>query len=251
MRELGFDGRYAEAVIAGLDPAIHRFARTSSGRRWMRGSSPRMTGGEALTRARIPTSAPARVPRPRGTVARSAESARRPIRDDAGSSMSAWRRSASGSTARCRAAPRRDPAWACWIDGRAENPREDHHAAVAGIDAMSEGPFDLLVVGGVDVLLHHDHVLVAVLGGAVAPERGRDLLRLPLVVLLDLDADVDAVGDRRGVDVEDAGDAGAVEDVPGDPRPLHRGHHAVLAVGAGQRALERAAEDRVPAGGDA
>jgi hypothetical protein len=30
---------YIELVIAGLDPAIHLFAR-----RWMRGSSPRITG---------------------------------------------------------------------------------------------------------------------------------------------------------------------------------------------------------------
>src|SRR6266849_1162271 len=38
-------GRPTGAVIAGLDPAIHRiFVRTFSRRRWMRGSSPRMTG---------------------------------------------------------------------------------------------------------------------------------------------------------------------------------------------------------------
>src|SRR3981081_4736562 len=131
------------------------------------------------------------------------------------------------------------------IDGRAENSREDDHAALPGVDAMRKRPLDLLVVGGVDVLLHHDHVLVAVLRGAVAPERRGDLLGLALVVLLDLDADVDAVGDGRRADVEDAGDAGAVENVPGDAGALHRGHHAVLAVGAGQGALERAAEKRV------
>jgi hypothetical protein len=64
-----------------------------------------------------------------------------------------------------------------------------------------------------NVLLHHDDVLVAILGGAVAPERRGNLLWLPLVVLFDLNPDVDAVGDRRRIDVEDAGDAGAVQDV--------------------------------------
>src|SRR5262249_17150640 len=131
------------------------------------------------------------------------------------------------------------------IDGRAEDPREDDQPALAGVHAMRERPFHLLVVGWVDVLLHHDDVLVAILAGAVAPERRPDLLWLALVVLLDLNADVDAVGDRRRIDVEDAGDAGAVEDVPGDGGALHRGHDAVLAVGARQRAFERAAEDRI------
>ena len=110
---------------------------------------------------------------------------------------------------------------------------------------MRERPFHLLVVGRIDVLLHHDDVLVAILGGAVAPERRRNLLWLPLVVLFDLNPDVDAVGDRRGIDVEDAGDAGAVQDVPGDGGALHRGHHAILAVRTRQRAFERATEDRI------
>ena len=38
---------------------------------------------------------------------------------------------------------------------------------------------DLLVVGRLDVLLHHDDVLVAIPSGAVAPERRRNLLWLP------------------------------------------------------------------------
>src|SRR5206468_1959364 len=78
---------------------------------------------------------------------------------------------------------------------------------------------------------------------AIAPERSRDLLWLTLIVLLDLNPDVDAIGDRRRIDVEDAGDAGAVEDIPGDGGALHRGHHAVLAVRARQRAFQRAAKN--------
>src|SRR5439155_26135124 len=113
------------------------------------------------------------------------------------------------------------------------------------------GPVDLLVGGGIDVLLHHRHVLVAVLGRAVAPERGRDLLGLALVSLLDLHDDVHAVGDRGHEDVADARDAGRAEDVPGDGRALDGGHDAVLAVGAGERALETAAEDRIAPAGDA
>src|SRR5207249_1955859 len=87
--------------------------------------------------------------------------------------------------------------------------------------------------------------LVAVLGGAGAPQRGGDLLGLALVGLADLHHDVHAVGDRMDVDVLDAGDAGGLEDVPGDAGPLYRRHHAVLAVGTGQRALQTAAEDRL------
>src|SRR5262245_51881415 len=108
------------------------------------------------------------------------------------------------------------------IDGRAEDPREDHHAAFAGVDPVSKSPFHLLVVSRIDVLLHHDHVLIAILRRAVAPERGRDLLGLALVVLLDLHPNVDAVGDGRRIDIEDAGNAGAVEDVPGDAGALNR-----------------------------
>src|ERR1700730_9244399 len=137
------------------------------------------------------------------------------------------------------------------VDRRAEYSREYHDAAFAGIDSMRISPCDLLVGGRIDVLLDHDDVLIAILRGSVAPQRGRDLLRLALVALLDLDADIDAVGDRRRVDVEDAGDAGAVQDVPGDGGALHGRHHAVLAVGAGERAFQRAAEDRVAAMGDA
>src|SRR5262245_18599846 len=131
------------------------------------------------------------------------------------------------------------------IDGRAEDPGEDDQAAFARIQAMGERPVDLLVRRGVDVVVHHDHVLVAVLRGAVAPQRGGDLLGLALVGLADLHHDVHAVGDGVYVDVAHAGDAGDLEDVPGDPRALHAGHHAVLTVGAGQRALETAAEDRL------
>src|SRR5580704_10483366 len=138
-----------------------------------------------------------------------------------------------------------------WIDRRAEYSREYHDAAFAGIDPMRVRPFDLFVGGRIDVLFDHDDVLIAILRGSVAPQRRRDLLGLALVVLLDLDADIDAVGDRRRVDVEDAGDAGAVQNIPGDGGALHRGHHAVLAVGAGQRAFQRAAEDRVAPVGDA
>src|SRR5579862_1191542 len=141
--------------------------------------------------------------------------------------------------------------WRRRIDRRAENPWKDHDAAFAGIDAMRVGPFYLLVGGLIDVFFHHDDVLVAVLRGGIAPQRRRDLLRLALVVLLDLDADIDAVGDRRRVDVEDAGNAGAVQNIPGDGGTLHRRHHAVLAVGAGQGTLQRAAEDRVAPMGDA
>src|SRR6202047_878953 len=110
---------------------------------------------------------------------------------------------------------------------------------------MRERPLHLLVVGGVDILLNDDHVLVTVLGGAVAPERGGDLLGLALVMLLDLDADVDAIGNRRHVNIENARDARIVQNVPRNGRSLHRGHDAVLAVGAWKRALERAAEDWV------
>src|SRR2546428_1812914 len=137
------------------------------------------------------------------------------------------------------------------IDRRAEAAREDDDAAFAGIHAMGEGPVDLLVRRRVDILFDHDDVLVAVLRGAGAPERRRDLLGLALVVLGDLHVDVHAVGDGRHPDVANAGDAGAVEDVPGDGRPLRRGHHAVLAVGAGQRAFEAALEDGIVAMRDA
>src|SRR5204862_2185495 len=131
------------------------------------------------------------------------------------------------------------------IDRRAENAGEDDDAAFASVHPVSERPFNLLVVRGIDVLLHHNHVLVAVLGGAVAPQRCSDLLGLPLVVLLDLDTDVDAVGDGRRVDVENTGDTGAVENIPGDARALHRRHDAVLAVGTRQGTLQRTAKDRV------
>ena len=40
-------------------------------------------------------------------------------------------------------------------------------------------------------------------------------------MLLDLNPDVDAVGDRRRIDVEDGGDAGAVQDVQGGGGALH------------------------------
>src|SRR5262249_48327130 len=58
------------------------------------------------------------------------------------------------------------------IDGRAEDAGEDDQAAFARVHAMGERPVDLLVRRGIDVVVHHDHVLVAVLRGAVAPERG-------------------------------------------------------------------------------
>src|SRR5262245_39303823 len=97
---------------------------------------------------------------------------------------------------------------------------------------MRERPFYLFIVRGVDVLFNHDHMLVAILRGAVPPKRCGNLLGLPLVVLLDLNADVDTVRNWRRVYIEDAWYAGAVQNVPSDPCPLHRGHHAVLAVGA-------------------
>src|SRR5580698_848047 len=101
-----------------------------------------------------------------------------------------------------------------WIDRRAKDSREDHHAAFTGIDAVRVGPFDLFIIGWVDVLFDNDNVLVAVSRGAVAPQGSRDLLRLTLVVFFDLYADVDAVGDRRCVDIEYAGNARGVENVP-------------------------------------
>src|SRR5439155_23571532 len=87
------------------------------------------------------------------------------------------------------------------VDRRAEDPREDADAVLPGVDPMRERPVDLLVRGGVDVLLDHGDVLVAVLRRARAPERRRDLLGLALVRLLDLDDDVHAVGDRGNEDV--------------------------------------------------
>ena len=39
----------------------------------------------------------------------------------------------------------------------------------ARVDAVGERPVDLLVVGRIDVVLEHEHVLVAVLPGAVPP----------------------------------------------------------------------------------
>src|SRR5215468_5658570 len=69
------------------------------------------------------------------------------------------------------------------VDGRAEDAREDHDAVLAGVDPVGEGPVHLLVRRRVDVLLDHRDVLVAVLRGAVAPERGGDLLGLALVGL--------------------------------------------------------------------
>src|SRR5262245_53334926 len=56
------------------------------------------------------------------------------------------------------------------INGRADNPREDHYSSCASVQAVSECPFHLLVVRWVDVRLHHNHVLVTILGSAVAPE---------------------------------------------------------------------------------
>src|SRR5205807_5487334 len=53
------------------------------------------------------------------------------------------------------------------------------------VDPMRERPVDLLVRGRIDVLLDHGDVLVSVLRRAGAPERGRDLLGLALVGLLD------------------------------------------------------------------
>src|SRR5580693_3346792 len=52
-----------------------------------------------------------------------------------------------------------------WIDRRAENSREYHDAAFAGIDPMRISPFDLLVGGRVDILFDHDDMLVAILRG--------------------------------------------------------------------------------------
>src|SRR5207247_9048459 len=53
------------------------------------------------------------------------------------------------------------------IDGRAEDAWEHHDAVLAGVDAVGEGPVDLLVRGRDDVLLDHRHVLVAALRRAV------------------------------------------------------------------------------------
>src|SRR5262249_3903674 len=71
--------------------------------------------------------------------------------------------------------------WGAGVDRGAEDPGEDHDAILAGVDAMGEGPVDLLIGRRVDVLFHHGHVLVAVLRGAVPPERSGDLLGLSLV----------------------------------------------------------------------
>src|SRR5687767_4591336 len=131
------------------------------------------------------------------------------------------------------------------IDRRAEDAGEDHDAALARVHAMGERPVDLLVRRHVDVLFDDVDVLVPVLRGRGAPQRGGDLLRLALVGLLDLHADVHAVGDRVDVDVLDARNAGSVQDVPRDAGALHRRHHAVLAERCRQRALETATEDRI------
>src|SRR6266478_4889642 len=98
--------------------------------------------------------------------------------------------------------------WSARVDRRAEDPREDDDAVLPRVDPMRERSVDLFVRGRIDVLLDDGDVLVPVLRGARAPERGRDLLGLALVGLLDLDDDVHAVGDRRHEDVADARDAG-------------------------------------------
>src|SRR5260370_2976904 len=134
---------------------------------------------------------------------------------------------------------------------RARNLRKHCDATFAGVHPVSERPFNLLVVRGIDVLLHHNDVLVAVLGGAVAPERRSYLLGLPLVVFFDLDADVDAIRNGRRVDGENTGQAGPVANGPGDARALHRRRVAVLAIGPWQGAFQRAAEDPVAAVSDA
>src|SRR5215831_7462817 len=124
------------------------------------------------------------------------------------------------------------------IDRRAEDTGEDDETVLARVHTMGERPVDLLVRGRIDVLLDDGDVLVAVLRGARAPQRGRDLLGLALIRLLDLHDDVDAVGDRRHEHVTHARDARRREDVPCDRRALDGRHHAVLAVRAGQGALE-------------
>src|SRR5437870_7452542 len=137
------------------------------------------------------------------------------------------------------------------IDRRAEDPWEDHDAVLPRVDPMREGPVDLLVGGGIDVLLDDGDVLVPVLRRARAPERRGDLLGLALIRLLDLDDDIHAIGDRRHEDVAYAGNSRRRQDVPRDRRALHARHHAVLAVRARQGALEAAAEDRIAAVRDA
>src|SRR3989475_12751616 len=72
------------------------------------------------------------------------------------------------------------------VDRRAEDPGKDHDPVQAGVHPVGERPVHLLVRGRVAVLLDADHVLVAELGGARAPERARDLLGLALLRLLDL-----------------------------------------------------------------
>src|SRR5262245_29672669 len=42
------------------------------------------------------------------------------------------------------------------VNGRAENPGENHHTAFAGVEPVSERPFNLLIVRGIDVLFHHN-----------------------------------------------------------------------------------------------
>src|SRR5439155_22217507 len=74
------------------------------------------------------------------------------------------------------------------IDRRPEGAGEDHDAALAGVHAVSQRPVDLLVRRDVDVLFDDVDVLVAILRRGGAPARRRDLLRLPLVALLDLAA---------------------------------------------------------------
>ena len=137
--------------------------------------------------ARTPTSARARAPRPRG-AGRTVGGKRSPPHSAPALELPGARRvdqhavPEAGAELRHVAILHRRAG----IDGRAEDAGEDHDAALAGIHAVRERPVHLLVRRGIDVLLHHDHVLVAVLRGAVAPQRRRDLLGLALVVLLDL-----------------------------------------------------------------
>ena len=62
-----------------------------------------------------------------------------------------------------------DPGKQGMVERVAEQAREDDHATVAGVDAVGDRPVHLLVGRDIDVLLEHEHMLVAALPGAGAP----------------------------------------------------------------------------------
>ena len=89
------------------------------------------------------------------------------------------------------------------------------------------------------------------MGGRGAPDRGGGLLGLAAIGLLDLDHQRGAVVGGRAAHVGDAGNAGALENIPGERRrAAPRLMIGVLVEHLRHSAFERAAEDRVVAVGD-